>query len=42
MQSIPLAIDSIKEAGIRDQVKIIIGGPPTNDKFAKKVGADFK
>ena len=41
MQSIPLAIDSFREAGVRDQVKIMIGGPPTSDKFANDVGADF-
>jgi methanogenic corrinoid protein MtbC1 len=22
-------------------VKVIIGGPPTSDEFAKKIGADF-
>jgi 5-methyltetrahydrofolate--homocysteine methyltransferase len=41
MASIPLAINAIKEAGLRDQVKIMIGGPPTSDAFVQKVGADF-
>lgn len=29
-----------KEAGIRDQVKIMVGGAPLTDAFAKKIGAD--
>ena len=28
------------EAGIRDKVKIMIGGAPVNDDYAKKIGAD--
>ncbi|RPJ10654.1 MAG: cobalamin-binding protein [Deltaproteobacteria bacterium] len=41
MASVPLVINAIKEAGLRDQVKIMIGGPPTSDAFAQAVGADF-
>ena len=33
-------IDAIKEAGIRDQVKIMIGGAPVTAEFAKDIGAD--
>lgn len=33
-------IEAIKEAGLRDQVKIMVGGAPVNDKFAKDIGAD--
>ncbi len=29
-----------EEAGIRDQVKIMVGGAPLTDAFAKKIGAD--
>jgi methanogenic corrinoid protein MtbC1 len=27
-------------AGIRDKVKIMIGGAPVSDEFCKKIGAD--
>jgi corrinoid protein of di/trimethylamine methyltransferase len=33
-------INAIKEAGIRDQVKIMIGGAPVTAEFAKEIGAD--
>jgi len=33
-------IKAIKEAGIRDQIKILVGGPPLNVRFAKEIGAD--
>ena len=33
-------INAIKEAGIRDQVKIMIGGAPVTAEFAREIGAD--
>ena len=33
-------VDMLKEAGIRDQVKVIIGGAPLSWAYAKKIGAD--
>jgi 5-methyltetrahydrofolate--homocysteine methyltransferase len=33
-------INAIKEAGIRDQVKIMVGGAPVTAEFAKEIGAD--
>jgi len=33
-------INAIKEAGIRDQVKIMIGGAPVTAEYAKEIGAD--
>ena len=33
-------IEVLKEAGVRDRVKVIIGGPPTNPAFAQEIGAD--
>lgn len=33
-------IKAFKEAGIRDQVKVMIGGAPVTQKFADEVGAD--
>jgi len=33
-------IQSISEAGIRDQVKVMIGGAPITQEYADKIGAD--
>jgi 5-methyltetrahydrofolate--homocysteine methyltransferase len=33
-------VKAIKEAGIRDQVKIMVGGAPVTASFAEKIGAD--
>lgn len=33
-------IDAIIDAGLRDQVKIMIGGAPISDRFAHQIGAD--
>lgn len=33
-------VDAIKRAGIRDKVKIIIGGNPVTEEYCKTVGAD--
>ena len=33
-------IDALTEAGIRDSVKVMIGGAPVSQDFADKVGAD--
>lgn len=40
MRSMKNVIDSLKEAGIRDQVKVMIGGGPVTQKFAEEIGAD--
>jgi 5-methyltetrahydrofolate--homocysteine methyltransferase len=34
-------IEAIKKAGLRDQVKIMIGGAPIRQEFADEIGADF-
>ena len=34
------AIDAIKAAGIRDKVKIMVGGAPVTQSFADEIGAD--
>ena len=34
------AINALKEAGIRDQVKIMVGGAPVTKEYAEKIGAD--
>jgi len=33
-------IKSLKEAGLRDKVKVIIGGAPITPEYAEKIGAD--
>ncbi|RLB34039.1 MAG: cobalamin-binding protein [Deltaproteobacteria bacterium] len=33
-------IQAIKEAGFRDQVKVMVGGAPVTQAFADKIGAD--
>ena len=33
-------IDALKEAGLRDQVKVIVGGAPVTQSWAEKIGAD--
>ncbi|MBW2037276.1 MAG: corrinoid protein [Deltaproteobacteria bacterium] len=33
-------INAFKEAGIRDQVKVMVGGAPVTESFAQQIGAD--
>ena len=33
-------IDALKEAGLRDQVKVMVGGAPVSQAFADEIGAD--
>jgi 5-methyltetrahydrofolate--homocysteine methyltransferase len=33
-------VEALEEAGLRDSVKVMIGGAPVTDAFAKEVGAD--
>jgi 5-methyltetrahydrofolate--homocysteine methyltransferase len=40
MTSMEATIKAIKESGLRDQVKIIIGGAPVTAEYAKQIGAD--
>ncbi len=40
MTSISATIEALTEAGLRDQVKVLIGGAPITQDFADKVGAD--
>jgi 5-methyltetrahydrofolate--homocysteine methyltransferase len=39
-ESMKKTVEALKEAGLRDKVKIIIGGSPINEKVAKYVGSD--
>jgi len=33
-------IQALKERGLRDKVKVMVGGAPVDTKFAEKIGAD--
>jgi 5-methyltetrahydrofolate--homocysteine methyltransferase len=40
MSNMAVTIDALKQAGVRDQVKVIVGGAPVTAEFAKQIGAD--
>ena len=40
MSAMEDVVNKVKEAGIRDKVKIMIGGAPVTDAFCKTIGAD--
>ncbi len=40
MVNMKATITALEEAGLRDQVKVMIGGAPVTDSFAKQIGAD--
>ncbi len=40
MPMMKATIDAITESGLREQIKIIIGGAPVNQGFADEIGAD--
>jgi len=40
MREMEGVINSLKDEGMRDKVKVLIGGAPTSPEFAEKIGAD--
>ncbi len=40
MQEIPLIIEALKTAGLRDKVKVLVGGAPISKQYAVESGAD--
>jgi 5-methyltetrahydrofolate--homocysteine methyltransferase len=40
MPTMKATIDALREAGLRDEVKVLVGGAPVNQKFADDIGAD--
>ena len=40
MSIMPVIIQALKDAGVRDQVKIMVGGAPLTQTFAEQIGAD--
>lgn len=40
MLNMPRVIEELKKAGIRDDVKVLIGGAPVSQTYAEEIGAD--
>ena len=40
MASMKTTIQALEQAGLRDKVKILVGGAPITDAYAKQIGAD--
>jgi 5-methyltetrahydrofolate--homocysteine methyltransferase len=40
MVNMKSTIDALKEAGIRNNVKVMVGGAPLTDDYAREIGAD--
>ena len=40
MPQMKTVITALSEAGLRDQVKVIIGGAPVTESYAQEIGAD--
>ena len=40
MNNMAKVVDMLKQEGIKDQIKVIVGGGPISQSFADKIGAD--
>lgn len=40
MPNMKLVVEALNQAGVRDQVKVMIGGAPVTDAYALEIGAD--
>ncbi len=40
MSAMAATVETLKSAGVREQVKVIIGGAPVTDEYAHKIGVD--
>jgi corrinoid protein of di/trimethylamine methyltransferase len=40
MPAMKLTIDALETAGLRTQVKVLVGGAPVNQQYANQIGAD--
>jgi 5-methyltetrahydrofolate--homocysteine methyltransferase len=40
MQAMKTTIDALESAGVRTQVKVLIGGAPVTSQYAREIGAD--
>ena len=41
MPVMPQVIEALKEAGVRDHVKVFVGGAPVTQAFCDEIGADY-
>jgi 5-methyltetrahydrofolate--homocysteine methyltransferase len=40
MPSMKATVDALKEAGLGDNVRILVGGAPVTEAYAEQIGAD--
>jgi 5-methyltetrahydrofolate--homocysteine methyltransferase len=40
MPAMKTTIEALKQAGLREQVKVMVGGAPVTENYAKEIGAD--
>ncbi len=40
MPNMRVTVDALKAAGVRDQVKVMVGGAPVTESYAREIGAD--
>ncbi len=40
MPAMKATIEALQKAGVRDQVKVMVGGAPVTESYAKEIGAD--
>ncbi|MCR4427211.1 MAG: corrinoid protein [Firmicutes bacterium] len=40
MPAMKATVDALREAGLRDRVRVIVGGAPVTDRYAREIGAD--
>jgi 5-methyltetrahydrofolate--homocysteine methyltransferase len=40
MPSMKVTIEALKASGLRDKVKVMVGGAPLTDQYAREIGAD--
>ncbi len=40
MEQMKVVIAALEEAGVRDRVKVLVGGAPINARYAEEIGAD--
>jgi 5-methyltetrahydrofolate--homocysteine methyltransferase len=42
MEAMASTVKAVSRSGLQGKTKIMIGGPPTTEEFARKIGADFR
>ena len=40
MTNMPVVIEALSQANLRDRVKVVVGGAPVTERFARQIGAD--